>query len=205
MTMKTIFLAVIATFLFTGCSTLVPQVNEFSLLTIGETSTQSATTTASSKTLQYQRIKAPASLSSKAILYTKHDQEVGRYLYSSWSDTPVSMMESSTIWAVQESRLFANVIPSHSQSSGDYILESDLNALYHQIIDPASSKGFIDITYRLIDVRSRQGIATKRFIVTHPSDTQDAIGGVKALKKSMDELNVQIIQWLQTTIDTKKL
>lgn len=203
--MKTIILAAIATFLFTGCSTLVPQVNEFSLLTIGETSTQSATITASSKTLQYQRIKAPASLSSKAILYTKHDQEVGRYLYSSWSDTPASMMESSTITAVQESRLFANVIPAHSQSKGDYSLESDLNALYHQIHNSSTSEGFIDITYRLIDSRTRQCIATKRLIITYPADTQDAKGGVNALKKSMDELNVQIIQWLKTTIDTKKL
>ncbi|HEX5710024.1 MAG TPA: ABC-type transport auxiliary lipoprotein family protein [Sulfuricurvum sp.] len=203
--MKTIFLAVIATFLFTGCSTLVPQVNEFSLLTIGETSTQSATITASSKTLQYQRIKAPASLSSKAILYTKHDQEVGRYLYSSWSDTPASMMESSTIRAVQESRLFANVIPSHSQSKGDYSLESDLNALYHQIHDSSTSEGLIDITYRLIDSRTRQCIATKRLIITYPADTQDAKGGVKALKKGMDTLHKQTIQWLKTTIDTKKL
>lgn len=204
MTMKTIFFAIISTFILTGCSTNTPPISEYSL-NIGKHSTLPSTATASSKTLQYQRIKAPASLSSKAILYTKYDQEIGNYLYSSWKDSPSSMIEISTLGALQESHLFPNIIPAHSQSKGDYSLESDLNALYHHIHDTSSSEGIIDITYRLIDMRTRQCIATKRLIITHPADTQDAKGGVNALKKGIDTLHEQTIQWLSATIEMKKL
>jgi ABC-type uncharacterized transport system auxiliary subunit len=202
--MKMIFTTVITAFILTGCSTITPQITEYSLIT-GKKSRPYNTSSTSSKTLQYQRIKAPASLSSKSILYVKSDQEIGNYLYSTWIDSPVSMIESATLGALQESRLFANVMPIYSQTKGDYVLESDLNALYHHILDTSSSEGVIDITYRLIDVSTRQCIESKRFIVTHPSDTQDAKSGVKALKKSMETLNEQIIQWLNETIQTKKL
>ncbi len=202
--MKTIFLAVISTFIATGCSTIVPQVNEYSLNT-RQSSAPYNTSIASPKTLQYQGIKAPISLSSKAIVYTKKNQEIGRYLYSSWNDIPSSMIERSTLGMLEESHLFANVIPSYSKSNADYLLESDLNAFYHQILDNGASEGFVDITYRLIDVKSRQCIESKRFIVTQSSDTQDAKGGIKALKKSIDVLNMQIIQWLNAIIEIKKL
>jgi ABC-type uncharacterized transport system auxiliary subunit len=202
--MKTIFLAILTTLVITGCSTLVPHVNEYSLNT-SQSSTQYSTTITSSKTLQYQRIKAPASLSSKAILYTKNDYEIGNYLYSSWSDTPASMIEISTLGILQESHLFAKVIPSYSHSNADYLLESNLNAFYHRILDNGTSEGFVDITYRLIDVKSRQCLESKHFVITQPSDTQDSKGGIKALKKSIEILNTQTIQWLNTTIEMKKL
>lgn len=202
--MKTIFTTVITAFIVTGCSTAAPQISEYTLTT-GKAQSQYSTSKISSKILQYQRIKAPASLSSKSILYVKNDQEVGSYLYSAWIDSPISMMERSTLGALQESHLFANVIPIYSQTKGDYLLESDLNALYHHILDSTSSEGTIDITYRLIDLSTRQCIETKRFIVTHPSKTQDAKGGVKALKISMEILNTQIVQWLNQTIELKKL
>lgn len=204
MTMKTIFFTLLSTFILTGCATHTPSISEYSL-NIGRNSTQFSTPIASSKTLQYQRIKAPASLSSKAILYTQHDQEIGHYLYSSWKDSPSSMIDISTLGALQESRLFANIIPAYSQSKGDYLLESDLNALYHQLHDTSSSEGIIDITYRLIDIKTRQCIATKHLILTHPADTHDAKGGVNALKKGLETLHEQTIQWLSTTIETKKL
>ncbi|HEX5670037.1 MAG TPA: ABC-type transport auxiliary lipoprotein family protein [Sulfuricurvum sp.] len=202
--MKTIFTTVITAFIITGCSTTSPQISEYTLTT-EKPQAQHSTSETSSKTLQYQRIKAPASLSSKSILYIKNDQEIGSYLYSTWIDSPVIMMERSTLGALQESRLFANVIPIYSQTKGDYVLESDLNALYHRILDTTSSEGTIDITYRLIDLNTRQCIESKRFVVTNPSDTQDAKGGVKALKKSMEILNGQIVLWLNQTIEMKKL
>lgn len=200
--MKT-FLSFFTLFIMSGCTIHTPNITEYSLST--PTSFVYVSTFTSSKTLQIATTKTLPSLGSKSIFYLTSNQEVGRYLYSRWIDTPSSMIENSFTHALQKRALFSTVIPASSHAKGDYLLESNLHAFYHRIHDDQTSDGVIDITYRLIDTKSKTTVATQRFTLIHPSKTNNAKGGVDALNNALNSLNGQVIQWLQNGIAEKKI
>lgn len=201
--MKT-FLSLFALFILSGCTTHTPNITEYSLSTVHPSSAYSPTVS-SPKTLQLATTKTLPSLNSKSIFYLKTNQEIGNYLYSRWIDSPSAMIENRFTAELQKSALFSAVIPASSHAKGDYLLESNLHAFYHRIYDDQTSDGVIDITYRLIDTKSKTTVATQHFTLVHPSQTNNAKGGVDALNNALNALNSQVIQWLQNGISEKKI
>lgn len=188
---STIFTAL----LMMGCSSTTPSINEYTLL-----SPQISTDfhpPLTSKTLNIAPPKALSSLSSKSILYLRNDTESGSYLYSRWSDTPAALIQRSLIQSLQKENLFSSVSPTSSLTKSDWILEADLDGFYHRFHNE-QSEGYIDITYRLIDPKTKNTLASKRFIITAKARSNDAFGGVEALKNALHELNLQSIKWLTT-------
>jgi len=198
-----IFLSLFALFILSGCTIHTPNITEYSLTTVHPSSAYTPTVS-SPKTLQIATTKTLPSLNSKSIFYLKTNQEIGNYLYSRWIDTPASMIENTFTAALQKDSLFSAIIPASSHANSDYLLESNLHAFYHRIHDHQTSDGVIDITYRLIDTKSKTTVATKRFTLIHPSRTNDAKGGVDALNNGLNTLNLQVLQWLQNVIAEKK-
>jgi cholesterol transport system auxiliary component len=180
-----------------GCSSKAPSVNEYTLLSPPISVKQN--TPKSSKSLTVASIKSIASLSTKNIIYLYENSESAPYLYSRWSDTPSVLIQRALLSSLSEANLFASLSPATSSVQADWVLESDLNAFYHRFSKNASD-GYIDITYRLIDARTKRPLATKRFIISSPSLSMDAQGGIEALKNSTLELNRQSILWLNTLI-----
>ncbi|HLD22347.1 MAG TPA: ABC-type transport auxiliary lipoprotein family protein [Sulfuricurvum sp.] len=184
-----------------GCSGKTPAINEYTLLSPQKIESQS--TPRSSKSLTVTSGKAIGSLSTKNIIYLLENGETAPYLYSRWSDTPSALIQRALLTSLYEHALFSSLSPSSSSVQSDWVLESDLNAFYHRFSKDASD-GYIDITYRLVDTRTKRPLATKRFTTTSPSPSMDAQGGVEALKKSTFELNRQCILWLSTLIKETK-
>lgn len=184
-----------------GCSNKAPSVNEYTLLSPTQVEKQS--NLKSSKNLAVASGKSIASLSTKNIIYLYENGETAPYLYSRWSDTPATLIQRALLSSLYEENLFASLSPSSSSAQTDWVLESDLNAFYHRFLKE-SSDGYIDITYRLIDARTKRPLATKRFVLSSPAPSMDAQGGVAALKQSMLELNRQSILWLNTLIKETK-
>lgn len=186
-------LYLIALFTLWGCS--APSINEYTLLTTQTVYQDKAPL--SSKSLSVALSKSVASLSGKNIIYLHENGETGAYLYSRWSDTPSLMLQRSLLTSLYAQGVFSSLSPSTSVAKSDWMLESDLDAFTHRILNDKSD-GYIDITYRLIDTQSKRQIASKRFVVSYPSTSADATGGVNALKSSEHELNRQCIEWLKT-------
>jgi cholesterol transport system auxiliary component len=199
-----IFLSLFALFIWSGCTTHTPNITEYSLNTVHPSSAYNPTVS-SPKTLQLATTKTLPSLNSKSIFYLKARQEIGTYLYSRWIDTPSAMIENMFTAELQKSALFSTVIPASSHANGDYLLESNLHAFYHRIHDDQTSDGIIDITYRFIDTKSKTTVATQRFTLIHPSQTNNAKGGIDALNNALNSLNTQVVQWLQKGIAEKKI
>lgn len=189
----TLFIAL----LMMGCSSTTPSINEYTLLS--SRNTPDAHLPLTPKTLNIAPPKALSSLNSKSILYLRNDTESGNYLYSRWSDTPAALIQRSLIHSLQNDNLFSSVSPTSSLSQSDWLVESDLDAFYHRFVEDRS-EGYIDITYRLINPKTKQIIASKRFTITTPAHSNDAIGGVDALKNALLELNIQCSAWLTTLI-----
>lgn len=187
--------------LLLGCSTTTPSVAEYTLFTSQTLPSRSAPLSA--KTLSVASSKTFSSLSGKNLVYLRDNGESAPYLYSRWSDSPSVLLQRSLLKALYEHSLFASASPSPSLAQYDWVLESDLDAFYHRFSGDGSD-GYIDITYRLIDARTKRPLAAKRFIVSSPSPSMEAKGGVEALKNATHELNAQCIAWLSTLIKEMK-
>jgi len=195
--MRRYTLSIVSVFLLFGCTATTPGVNEYTLLS--SKTVQPTTVSLSSKSLSVSLSKSIPSLSSKNLIYLRENGETGTYLYSRWSDTPTALLQRSLITSLYENALFASLSPSNSIAQADWVLESDLDAFYHRFAH-TKSEGYIDITYRLIDTRTKRLLGSKRFSISSPAPTMDAAGGVDALQKATRELNAQSTQWLTTLI-----
>lgn len=194
--MKTITItAILIALTLAGCSITTPAVNEYAILPLY--SPQNALAVPVNLSLKLTPTKSIASLASKDIYYLRGTTQIGSYLYSRWADTPASMIDRSLTSSLQNRRLFTALLPVTSSAYADVTLESDLHAFYHRFQKNGSSEGYIDITYRLIESKSKKTIASKRFVVTSPSPSSDAAGGVTALSAATRYLNDESTLWLE--------
>lgn len=193
--MKNIVLTAAAISLLTGCSTTTPAINEYTILPLYPL--HSSLPDKSNLSIKLIPTKSIPSLSSKEIYYLHGTGQTGVYLYSRWSDSPASMIDRSLISSLQNRRLFITLLPATSSASADMTLESDLHAFYHRFHDDGTSEGYIDITYRLIESKTKKVIASKRFVITSPSLSADAEGGVNALTDATRRLCDESFLWLE--------
>lgn len=200
--MKNMLLAAAFISMMTGCSTTTPAINEYTILPLY--APYNSPIPRSELSLKLIPTKSIASLSSKEMHYLRSTAQTGVYLYSRWSDTPASMIDRSLISSLQNRRLFSTLLPATSSASADMTLESDLHAFYHRFHEDGSSEGYIDITYRLIGSKTRHVVASKRFVITSPSLSADAQGGVNALTDATREASLQCTQWLIQLIQEKQ-
>ncbi|HEX5670845.1 MAG TPA: ABC-type transport auxiliary lipoprotein family protein, partial [Sulfuricurvum sp.] len=129
---------------------------------------------------------------------------VGAYLYSQWNDTPSAMIDRYISTSLDESQLFSSLIPKTSTLQSDLLLESSLSSFYHRIHENKTSDGYLDITYFLVDQKTKKMVAHKRFVITVPSQSLDAHGGITALNEATHELSNQCIEWLNLTMKENK-
>jgi len=183
-------------FMIAGCSSVkTPAITEY---TIYPPSQLSQTTPKNSPNiLRLSATRTIPSLESKQLSYLRSSGESGTYLYTRWSDTPSQLIERTLYRSLTEKALFSAILSPTSSSNADLVLESDLHAFYHRFETAQPSKGIIDITYRLIDTKSKLPRASKRFLITKDAPSEDAIGGVKALSEATNELKQQCTQWIE--------
>lgn len=200
--MKIVYLSTLLAFVFAGCTSLRPTMYEYTILPSYTTPT--VTSKPFDATLKLSSTKSMASLASTQLYYLKDTLRMDAYLYSRWSDSPSHMIDRALYSSLENQQLFETLIPATSSATADLTLESDLHAFYHRFLDNAHSEGFIDITYRLIDTKTKRPIASKRFMITHPAPTVDAKGGVSALNSATHTLSQQCTAWMNVTMKENK-
>ncbi|MFA6188035.1 MAG: ABC-type transport auxiliary lipoprotein family protein [Sulfuricurvum sp.] len=186
-----------------GCTTITTPVTDYTLA-LPDRGTDASAGSKSSLTLKMAGTKTIPSLSSKGLLYLTDHQEVGEYLYSRWSDVPSALIDRSLAASINDSNLFSTLIPKTSTVNADLLLESSLSSFYHRIHEDKTSDAYIDITYLLIDQKTKKIIASKRFTITSPAPSMDAHGGVTALNNATHALSNQCIAWLNLTMKENK-
>ncbi|MFZ5375029.1 MAG: ABC-type transport auxiliary lipoprotein family protein, partial [Campylobacterota bacterium] len=129
--------------------------------------------------------------------------ESGEYLYSRWSDAPALLIERNFVASLQNRKLYAAILPPGSAAGATHLLESDLNAFEHRFREEGGSEGYIDMTYRLIDPKTKQTLSSKRFQIVAAAASGDARGGVDALSRATRELSRQSTEWLAHYLQEK--
>lgn len=185
--------------LFSGCSSTSPAVSEYTIHP-SYSSSESTTAAAYPTTLKIVTLETLSSLNSKSVRYTQPNDETGGYLYGRWSDTPSVMLTRLLVSSLERQNLFSVLMTASSNAKADWVLESELMAFEHRFNRDGTSQGLIDISCRVIDVKTKQPISAKRFVILNDAPSNDIQGGIIALQKSSDELIAQQSSWLFTII-----
>ncbi|MDP3120951.1 MAG: ABC-type transport auxiliary lipoprotein family protein [Sulfuricurvum sp.] len=197
-----LLLAFFGTFI-AGCTTITSPVTAYTL-TPAPIATSRLLTSQSSLSLKLAGTQAAPSLSTKALLYLSNHQEVGSYLYSRWNDLPSMMIDRVLLAALDDAQLFSALLPKTSTGNTDLLLESTLSSFYHRIHEDKTSDAYIDITYALLDSKTKRTLASKRFIITSPAASMDAPAGVTALTNATHLLSQQCTAWIYVTMKDNK-
>ena len=199
---RTFLLSFLVVFL-AGCTTITSPIQAYTLSPPSGVTLQQLTPQ-SSLSLKLAGTQAAPSLSGKALLYLTDHQEVGAYLYSRWNDAPGVMIDRVLLASLDNAQLFSTLVPKTSYSNADWLLESTLLSFYHRIHENKTSDAYIDITYALINSKTRKTLASKRFIITSPAISMDAPGGVTALTNATHILSQQCTDWISDTLKENK-
>lgn len=199
---RTLLFSLFGMFL-SGCMTITPPITEYTI-SFPSRSSNDSLNPRSSLTLKISGTKTTPSLSSKGLFYLTDRQEVGEYLYGRWNDAPNAMIDRSLTASLEETQLFATLIPKTSTAMADLLLESTLSSFYHRIHEDGTSDAYVDITYLLINQKTKKSVASKRFLITSPAPSKNAIGGVSALNSATHELTSQCTAWLNLTMKENK-
>lgn len=188
-------LVTLSLYLLSGCSSHTPAITQYSLSP--SYSKAHISDSKSNKSIKLITTETLSSLNTKAIRYTLPTLESGAYLYARWSDTPAMMLNRLLASSLENEKIFPIIITSHSSTQSDWVLESELLTYEHRFIGNRSSQAVIDIVCRLIDTKSKQPIAAKRFTITVDAPSEDIRGGVNAFQRASEELTRQQIEWLK--------
>lgn len=193
------FLIFIFITIFGGCSSHTPAITHYTIApSYSKTQTKDPK---SSKALHLITTETLSSINTKAIRYTLPSHESGHYLYGKWSDTPSSMMNRYILSYLESQHLFHTLLSTSSHLQSDWILESELLTFEHRFYNNGPSQGEIDVFFRLINTKTKQPIATKRFTVAVASKSESLAGGVEALESALSTLSRELAEWLKLQLE----
>ncbi|MCB1959915.1 MAG: membrane integrity-associated transporter subunit PqiC [Rhodocyclaceae bacterium] len=133
---------------------------------------------------------APSWLSSSAMQYRLEPvSALERRFYATnrWAGMPAEMMEV----------VFKRVIQTQPADNGSGCrLRIDLDEFIQRFASAEQSAGLIELRASVLAPRTDVLIAYKTFLVEVPAPSADAAGGVVALRGGVNQLAVELAQWL---------
>ncbi len=148
--------------------------------------------------LKIARIDAPSGLNSRAILY-KQEGAMLPYKYGTWSETPPLKLQYLIAEALQDQNHFESVISGTSMASNNLVLESVLQN-FEEVFDANdNSYVYVNIRFRLIDIKSGNVLGTTRIASKKTVTKQNgAEGTVEAFNLASKEVIEQLAAWINT-------
>jgi len=180
---------------------MTPPVQKYTL--IPESSEKSDNTLQCMQSLQLSALRSSPLYLSKSLEYSYDDGRSGSYLYSQWGESPVIMIEKMQLLSLERNSVFHVIIPASSLAKSAYRLESDLHIFHHAIHSNETSQGVMEISNRLIDMKTKNAIASKRFAFSIPSKSNNAKGGVDALNQASNEYVRSLTHWINESMEGK--
>ena len=193
-----LLLIAILSILLVGCSAKnIPPINTYTISPnwrdFNDPSPQQIKKTA---ILKLMPIRSNRSLASTEILYTDKQYNRNSYLYSRWNDTSTKLLQPFFHVSIEQSNLYKAVIPTTSVSKTDFILESTLLELNHQLNDDGTSDGIVRIRFHLIDNESRRLLTSNEFMAKVAVSDNNAKSAVSAINTAVTTIADALVLWL---------
>lgn len=199
--MKELFIT-LSVLLLIGCSLTPPQSSPVAIYDLGlqQTDTDQVTEHASSKALSLliTEVAAPAWLNNQAIHYRlayHNPAQLYAYANSRWAASPAALLTRQIDNRIKTDTDY-QVISTMDGIHAEYALHSTLED-FSQIFDTADNSHAIVLLHVNLIKRSTRSIrAQRRFKIQTTAASADASGAVHALIKASNQLNDEIIAWL---------
>lgn len=135
--------------------------------------------TAAALTLIVNPPHAAAGFDSGRIIYVRQAHKLEYFSHSEWVDPPARMLAPLLVGALTKSGAFRAVALSPSAAAGDLRLDTEIVRLQHEF-DSSPSRVRFTLRAYLVDVKTRQVLASREFNATVPAASEDPYGGVVA-------------------------
>lgn len=133
----------------------------------------------------------------ESMAFSRAPDTRGLYQFARWTERPARRLSSLLLTRLDAQHAFASVAQAGSGVKGDWLLDTELLAFYHDAVtEPGSAH--VALRADVVDVRSRSLIARKRFEVSVPAASYDAAGAAQAFNLATGTLLDQVSSWLQT-------
>jgi cholesterol transport system auxiliary component len=133
----------------------------------------------------------------ESMAFSRAPDTRGLYQFARWTERPARRLSSLLLTRLDAQHAFASVAQAGSGVKGDWLLDTELLAFYHDAVAPPGSVR-VALRADVVDVRSRSLIARKRFDVSVPAASYDAAGAAQAFNLATSTLLDQVSSWLQT-------
>jgi len=191
-----ILLIIITLFILSGCSRTTPAISEFRI------DTNIAHLQNNFRGCQKKSLKVEQSFSNDSLKVLDMNYGVGnnreyRYTQSQWADSPNNAVTFELAKMLREAKLFKSVEISKSRAKDDLILETNIEKFMQYFNkDETKSYALVSINFTLIDAKTNIVIRSKKFQTKIKTKSLDAKGGVLALNKALQDVLVQIREYL---------
>jgi ABC-type uncharacterized transport system auxiliary subunit len=181
----------------TGCTSPTPAMQEYRL---SETlpAFQAIQTECHSKTLKVQPAMSDSLYKSSKMYYAQGKYAQYSYSQSRWIENPNSKITKKVTRYLRKMKLFKSVQNAESKTKNDLSLEITIED-FLQYFDENDKNSYVNvvITFSFVNLRTHKIYATKTFQSKLKTQTNDALGGVKALDKGLYNVLKESGLWMK--------
>ena len=189
-------LVLISIVLFSGCTTIVPAVTEYRIISNTPAVAKDGRS-CKDKSLKVVQAFSSSSLMSHNMNYAQGDLKQYSYSQSEWSESPNVAITNEILKHIRVSQLFKTVLNSKSRSKSDLILEINIEDFMQYFNeDSTSSYSSVVIDLTLLDSKTGSSVATDVFSSRVDVKSLDAEGGVEALNLALQKVIAKSVVWL---------
>lgn len=186
---------------FSGCS-IKPEVTKISTYSLKNEVKQPKIESkiCTDKTLKILYPRGFVGVEDKKIYYSKPNYELQPYLKSYWTETPSIALKRVFYLDAHSSNIFSLVTQDSGFLKVDFMLGSDIFTFEQKFDEDENSYVEVGATFTLLDAKSREIIAVKKFLVQKTPPSNDAKGAVFAFNEAASVLSCNLIDWLREII-----
>ncbi len=154
-----------------------------------------ATASARARTLLVDGVAANAFLDGTAIAYSRAPGTRASYQFASWTERPASRIARLLGQRLAASGAFADVASATAPVRGDWLLELQLEQLYHDdLVPPGVAR--IELVAELTGRATRRTIGRRRFAQAEPLANESAAQAAAAFGRALGRLLDEAQDWV---------
>lgn len=188
-----------AAFILLSACTILPETEPLTIYQLPPPSQETGVSQLSLPTLRINTPQAGFAQSGPRILVNPEGDQLSTYKGARWTD-PAPVLVREHLARAFRYRVSPTQISTDEQAlHAEVHLGSDLRS-FQVVYGAAGPVAVIDLDARLIQPKSREIIAARRFLIEQPLENVQVPYVVKAFKLASDELARQMINWTNESL-----
>lgn len=131
---------------------------------------------------------------SAAMGYGQQAHQVEYFASSRWADTPARMLEPLLLQALSQAGGFRAIVSNVGAVAADYRLDSEWLRLQQEFTQPPS-RMHLTLRVQLVNLKTRQVVASQEIDEVEPAASENAYGGVMAANRAMQRVLGRVVEF----------